>query len=75
MDSNVVLMDCSGMRCPQPVLRLAFETAELPAGTVVEIVCDCPTCEKDIRTFCERRKKTLLSVRREGANAIIQIRC
>jgi tRNA 2-thiouridine synthesizing protein A len=70
---NIMKIDCAGMRCPQPVLKLAVETAETPAGTVVEIIGDCPTFEKDIRTFCERRKKTLLSVRAEGAKCVIQI--
>lgn len=70
---NLMRIDCSGMRCPQPVLKLAVETAETPAGTLVEIIGDCPTFEKDIRTFCERRKKTLLSVRADGAKCVIQI--
>jgi tRNA 2-thiouridine synthesizing protein A len=71
---DLLRIDCSGMRCPQPVLRLAVETAETSEGTVVEIVGDCSTFEKDIRTFCERREKTLLSVRRDGAKTVIQIR-
>jgi tRNA 2-thiouridine synthesizing protein A len=54
------------MRCPQPVLRLAVETAGLAPGTVVEIAADCATFEQDVRTFCERRKKTLLGVERAG---------
>lgn len=70
---NVMKIDCSGMRCPQPVLKLAVETAETPAGTVVEIIGDCPTFEKDIRTFCDRRKKTLLSVHTDGPKCVIQI--
>jgi tRNA 2-thiouridine synthesizing protein A len=70
---NVMRIDCTGMRCPQPVLKLAVETAETSAGTVVEIVGDCPTFEKDIRTFCERRKKTLLAVRVDGTKCVIQI--
>jgi tRNA 2-thiouridine synthesizing protein A len=70
---EIMRIDCTGMRCPQPVLKLAVETAETPAGTVVEIVGDCPTFEKDIRTFCDRRKKTLLSVREDGARVVIQI--
>ena len=73
MGLNTMKIDCSGMRCPQPVLKLAVETAETPAGTVVEIIGDCPTFEKDIRTFCERRKKTLLSVRADGPKCVIQI--
>ncbi len=73
MAMNLTKIDCSGMRCPQPVLKLAVETAETPAGTVVEITGDCPTFEKDIRTFCERRKKTLLAVRGEGLKTVILI--
>ncbi len=67
-------MDCIGMRCPQPVLRLAAETMDTPAGTFVEIVGDCPTFEKDVRVFCERRKKTLLGVERDGTRTTIRIR-
>ncbi len=75
MGPNFVRMDCSGMRCPQPVLKLAVETAEAAPGTVIELICDCPTCEKDIRTFCDRRKKTLLYTRTEGNKTVFQIRC
>jgi tRNA 2-thiouridine synthesizing protein A len=71
--NNAVRIDCSGMRCPQPVLKLAVETADTPVGTVVEIIGDCPTFEKDIRTFCDRRRKTLLSVRPDGPKMVIQI--
>ena len=71
----VVRMDCSGMRCPQPVLRLAVETAEAPPGTIVEIVGDCPTFETDVRVFCERRNKTLLEIRRDGSRTLIKIEC
>ncbi len=73
MAANVTRIDCIGMRCPQPVLKLAVETAETKAGTVVEVIGDCPTFEKDIRSFCERRKKSLLSVRGDGMRTVIQI--
>ncbi len=69
----ILRMDCIGMRCPQPVLRLAAETVDTPPGSIVEIDGDCPTFEKAVRVFCDRRKKTLLSVERDGAKAIIRI--
>ncbi len=69
----ILRMDCCGMRCPQPVLRLAVETAETPAGTVVEIVGDCPTFARDIRVFCERRRKTLLATQTEGEKTMFRI--
>ena len=71
--SETVRIDCTGMRCPQPVLKLAVETADTAAGSVVEIIGDCPTFEKDIRTFCDRRRKTLLSVRPDGSRMVIRI--
>ena len=70
---DVLKIDCTGMRCPQPVLKLAVETAETRSGTVVEITGDCPTFEKDIRTFCERRRRTMLAVRADGARTVILI--
>jgi len=70
---NVQRIDALGLRCPQPVLRLAVETAGTAPGTVVEVTGDCPTFEKDVRTFCERRRKTVLSVRGDGAKMVIQI--
>jgi tRNA 2-thiouridine synthesizing protein A len=73
--AGLIRLDCIGMRCPQPVLRLAVEAAEAPAGTFVEILGDCPTFEHDVRVFCERRKKSLLAVRRDGARTFIRIRC
>ena len=75
MEQNLVLMDRVGMRCPQPVLRLAVESAETPPGTIVEIVGDCPTFEKDVRTFCERRRRTILSIGAESGRTTIQLRC
>ena len=71
----VVRMDCCGMRCPQPVLRLAVESAEAPTGMIVEIVGDCPTFEKDVRVFCERRNRALLAILRDGSRTLIRIQC
>ncbi len=73
-DGVDIRMDCTGMRCPQPVLRLAAESMETAAGTIVEVVGNCTTFERDVRAFCERRKKTLLAVQSDGARTSIRIR-
>jgi tRNA 2-thiouridine synthesizing protein A len=72
---ELLVLDCLGMRCPQPVLRLAVESAQTPPGTVVEIRGDCPSFEKDVRTFCERRQRAILSVRAEAGRTVIRLRC
>ena len=59
----VLKLDASGMRCPHPVLVLYNGTVRTPPGTIVEVTGDCDGFESDIRRYCERRKKAVLSVR------------
>lgn len=59
-------LDASGLRCPQPILKVAVVSADLVPGDILDVVADCPTFEADIRTWCTRLGKTLLSVREEG---------
>jgi tRNA 2-thiouridine synthesizing protein A len=61
-----VTVDCLGLRCPQPILKIAAKSAELNAGDTLEAAADCPTFEKDIRHWCERTKKTLMWIKDEG---------
>lgn len=71
---DVKRIDAIGLRCPQPVLKLAMDIVGLPPGALVEIVGDCPTFEADIRSWCDRRSKTILTVRPEGTTTVIQIK-
>ncbi len=63
-----------GMRCPQPVLMLAHHARGKPAGTVLEVVGDCPTFEKDVRSWAERERKTVLAVVGAPPTLTIQVR-
>lgn len=62
------ILDATGLKCPQPVLKLSVISAEMKAGELLEIVGDCPTFEKDVTVWCARLKKTLLLMRDEGNN-------
>jgi len=62
-----VILDCNGLRCPQPILKIAAKSAELKSGDLLEVAADCPTFEKDVRQWCERTKKTMLWVKDEGS--------
>jgi tRNA 2-thiouridine synthesizing protein A len=64
----VVLLDTLGMKCPQPILKIAVKAPDLQSGDILEVLGDCPTFEKDVRTWCGRLKKVLLSVQTEDAN-------
>jgi tRNA 2-thiouridine synthesizing protein A len=73
-DSTVRVLDTLGLKCPQPVLKLAVMAPDMKQGDILEILGDCPTFEKDIRTWCDRLGKSLLSVKEEGGGKRIQIK-
>lgn len=61
----LIILDTLGMKCPQPVLKVAVKAPDMEPGDILEVLGDCPTFEKDIRTWCDRLKKVLLSVQVE----------
>lgn len=69
---SVQVLDAMGLRCPQPVLKIAVKSPDMKPGDILEIVGDCPTLEKDIRAWCERMKRVVLSVKDEG-NKVLRI--
>jgi tRNA 2-thiouridine synthesizing protein A len=62
------LLDTLGLKCPQPVLKIAVKATKMKPGHILEVWGDCPTFEKDVRAWCERLGKTLLAVSEDGAN-------
>ncbi len=70
----VQVIDTLGLKCPQPVLKIAVRAPDMHAGDILEVLGDCPTFEKDVRTWCERLGKVFLSINdEEGDNKRIQI--
>jgi tRNA 2-thiouridine synthesizing protein A len=62
----VEVLDTLGLKCPQPILKIAVRAPDMHSGDILEVLGDCPTFEKDVRTWCERLGKVLLSVKDEG---------
>jgi tRNA 2-thiouridine synthesizing protein A len=48
-------LDCRGMRCPLPVIRLANHLEEVPVGAVVAVVADDPAARPDLPAWCRLR--------------------
>ena len=61
------VLDTLGQKCPQPVLKIAVKAPDMKKGDILEVFGDCPTFEKDVRTWCERLGKVFLSVQDNGA--------
>jgi len=64
----VEILNTLGLKCPQPILKIAVKTVDIKSGDILEVIGDCPTFERDVRIWCERLGKVLLSVKNEGAD-------
>lgn len=62
----IEILDTLGLKCPQPVLKIAAKSADMKAGDILEVLGDCPTFEKDVRTWCSRTNKAMFSIKDEG---------
>jgi tRNA 2-thiouridine synthesizing protein A len=63
---SIQVLNTLGLKCPQPVLKIAVKVPEMHRGDILEILGDCPTFERDLRKWCERLGKTLVSVQDDG---------
>ena len=70
----VEVLDTLGLKCPQPILKIAVRAPDMKPGDILEVLGDCPTFEKDVRIWCERLGKVFLSIKEEeGDKKRIQI--
>ncbi len=53
-------VDCTGQRCPLPVLALARWALDRPAGSLVRVIADDPAAATDIPAWCRLRAHNYL---------------
>jgi tRNA 2-thiouridine synthesizing protein A len=72
---QVEQLDTLGFKCPKPILEIAVKAAYMKPGDILEVRGDCPTFERDVRTWCERLHKVFLAIKdEEEGRKRIQIR-
>ena len=75
-DSNVRVVDCRGMACPEPVWQTRRAIEGLEAGAELKVLATDPMAELDLAVFCQRSGHQLLeAVTRDGVlRARIRVR-
>jgi len=48
-------LDCRGLRCPVPVIKLGNAIDDVAVGSVVRVVADDPAAGPDIAAWCRMR--------------------
>jgi tRNA 2-thiouridine synthesizing protein A len=75
VSTDPVELDCRGLRCPAPVIRLAKLSATLPSGTTVEVACDDPAALTDVPAWCRLRGQEYAGRRdAEDGVAVLSVR-
>ncbi len=54
-------LDASGLKCPQPVLKLAILAKKIAAGSLLEVLADCPAFPDDVKKWCDKNGKVLIA--------------
>ena len=53
------VLNCKGLKCPKPVLKVAIKARSIAPGSTLEVHADCPSFESDIKKWCDNLHNTL----------------
>jgi tRNA 2-thiouridine synthesizing protein A len=60
-------LDCIGLFCPMPILKVREALKTLGAGQTLEMLSDDPASDADMKSWSTRTGHQLLAVERDGA--------
>lgn len=63
---GIEIVDTLGMKGTRSLLKIALASPTIKPGDVLEVWGDCPSLEQNIRIWCGRVGKTLLSVQEDA---------
>jgi tRNA 2-thiouridine synthesizing protein A len=69
----VTVLDCKGMKCPQPVLKAAIKANTLPPGSTLEVHADCSSFPADIEKWAKDKGKVLVSIVDQGTHRVATV--
>ncbi len=53
-------LDCRGLRCPLPIIRLANNIGDVPVGGTLAVVAEDPAARTDVPAWCRMRGQEFL---------------
>jgi tRNA 2-thiouridine synthesizing protein A len=55
-----LVLDCLGLKCPLPIIRLAQRIGDVPVGGVVRVLADDPAAANDVPAWCRMKGQEYL---------------
>lgn len=65
-DSPDLVLDCTGMQCPLPVIKTAKAIKELQPGQTMELLATDPGVTPDMTAWTGRTGNELLGIEQKG---------
>lgn len=59
-------LDCIGLFCPMPVLKVREALTAMAVGQVLEMLADDPASEADLKSWSARTGHQLMAVDKDG---------
>ena len=60
------LLDCSGLVCPMPIVKLSKAVKTMEDGQTIEVLADDPAFERDVTAWVAMSDCKLLKIEKEG---------
>jgi len=60
--TEMVELNCLGMKCPRPIIEIAKAARRTPGGAVLQIEADDLAFESDVRAWCDTTGAELVSL-------------
>jgi TusA-related sulfurtransferase len=73
VDEPALVLDCTGMRCPLPVIELTRHLQDVEVQQVIGVVADDPAAKADVPAWCRMRGQEYLGVRPHAGRAHVYL--
>ena len=67
-------LDCKGLSCPMPIIKLAKAMKKMPSGKVLQMIGTDPGSKEDVPKWCSKTGNQLLGSADEGGANVFYIR-
>lgn len=69
-----IRLDCSGMQCPGPIMKVFETMKDMADGTVLEVSASDPGFTQDIGAWCRRTGNTLVTTERRKEDYVALVK-
>lgn len=70
---NMITLDCTGLNCPLPILRLSKAVKTLKTGEQLEMIATDPGSVKDIQAWSHQTGNTVVESKQQNDKYIFVV--